>query len=484
MTRTPHPLAAAFRAAGWMPDGRTLALAGPGERLAADLAATGPAGVFTRLYELGYPVDEAAARDAHGEAAWASAWEAGFLAHDEAGRVICPGVLARVGEGKDGVWVAGDRDLTTHTRALSADHVSALTNAALTLRHLVGSEVRGRVLDLGCGSGIQSLPLGRHAQVVATDVCERALDLTRRNAELNGVELDVRCGSLYEPVVGETFDLICSNAPFVITPPGEGDRLVYRDSGFAGDSFVEALIAGAPAHLAAGGTLILLANWLVTDSTDPTARVRGWLEASGLDGWVLARDHMPVTDYACHWVRDAGWSGEAARRAERDWARWLAASGASAVGMGIVCAGAPGDAGRTRVRGDVAHVGQPLPEARDIAAILAGLRVSAETDDEDLGASRPRPRAAVKESRVLQLGTGLIESHTLVTCGTDRALGQVSMDMAGAAVIGALDGDLTVDQAAIAVAALCDLEADDVRDAARLLVRETIERGLYVLADD
>ena len=46
------------------------------------------------------------------------------------------------------------------------------------------------------------------ATVTGVDVNERALAMTRLNAALNGVRIDVRAGSLFEPVAGERFDLI------------------------------------------------------------------------------------------------------------------------------------------------------------------------------------------------------------------------------------------------------------------------------------
>jgi len=77
----------------------------------------------------------------------------------------------------------------------------------------------GTALDLGCGCGIQALYLATHAgRVVATDLSSRACALTQFNAALNEAVIDVREGSLFEPVEGETFDLIVTNPPFVITP--------------------------------------------------------------------------------------------------------------------------------------------------------------------------------------------------------------------------------------------------------------------------
>src|SRR5581483_8369941 len=81
--------------------------------------------------------------------------------------------------------------------------------ASLTPRRRVA-----RALDVGTGNGAQALLAARHSgHVVATNVTERALAFTRTNAALNGIEnVETRAGSLFEPVAGETFDLITCNA--------------------------------------------------------------------------------------------------------------------------------------------------------------------------------------------------------------------------------------------------------------------------------
>ena len=57
------------------------------------------------------------------------------------------------------------------------------------------------MLDLGCGGGIQALHASRHADhVVATDLSDRALAFAAFNAALNETELELRQGSLLDPV--------------------------------------------------------------------------------------------------------------------------------------------------------------------------------------------------------------------------------------------------------------------------------------------
>jgi hypothetical protein len=116
------------------------------------------------------------------------------------------------------------------------------TLAQMTIRRPVGS-----ALDLGTGCGVQSLHLATHAdRVVATDLNPRAVSFARLTGALNELILDVREGSLYEPVSDETFDLIVTNPPYVMSPP-TGERLVYREGGFTGDRLVEQVVRGGGA---------------------------------------------------------------------------------------------------------------------------------------------------------------------------------------------------------------------------------------------
>src|SRR5207247_9299507 len=107
---------------------------------------------------------------------------------------------------------------------------------------------------------------GHCESVVATDVNERALAFTELNAALNALgNVECRRGGLFEPVGGETFDLITCNAPFVISPE---HRWTYRDSGLRGDEFSERVVRGAAEHLADGGFATLLVSWVATDEDE------------------------------------------------------------------------------------------------------------------------------------------------------------------------------------------------------------------------
>ncbi|HEY9437420.1 MAG TPA: methyltransferase [Streptomyces sp.] len=172
---------------------------------------------------------------------------------------------------------------------------------------LAGITVRTKVsaaLDLGTGSGIQALHAARHAtRVTATDVNPRALHFTRLTLALSGeAPADLRQGSLFEPVGDETYDLIVSNPPFVISP---GARLTYRDGGMSGDDLCRTLVRQAGDRLNEGGYAQFLANWEHVEGEDWQDRLRSWVP-DGCDAWIVQRETQDITQYAELWLRDSG----------------------------------------------------------------------------------------------------------------------------------------------------------------------------------
>ena len=197
----------------------------------------------------------------------------------------------------------------------------------------------GDALDLGTGCGVQSLHLATHAdRVVATDVNQRALWVTRFNLALNDVpagRVDVRAGSFFEPVGGEAFDLITTNPPFVISPATE-ERLVYRDSGLPGDRAVEHVVTTAPEHLRPGGWCQVLANWVVVRDQPWDERLAGWVR-DDCDALVVQRETLDPAAYVELWLKDAGrHGGPAGARRYDEWLAWFDRQGVEAIGFGWV----------------------------------------------------------------------------------------------------------------------------------------------------
>ncbi|MET8325125.1 class I SAM-dependent methyltransferase [Streptomyces sp. NPDC005181] len=176
---------------------------------------------------------------------------------------------------------------------------ASTTLAGITVRTPVAS-----ALDLGTGSGIQALHASQHAtRVTATDLNPRALVFTRLTLALSGATpADLREGSLFEPVGSDTYDLIVSNPPFVISP---GARLTYRDGGMGGDDLCRTLVQQAGDRLNDGGYAHFLANWQHVDGEEWPDRLRSWVPR-GCDAWIVQREMQDITQYAELWLRDSG----------------------------------------------------------------------------------------------------------------------------------------------------------------------------------
>jgi release factor glutamine methyltransferase len=139
---------------------------------------------------------------------------------------------------------------------------------------------RARVLEIGTGSGAIAVSAARcGADVTAVDVSRRALASAWLNARRHGTRVDVRRGSLLEPVAGERFDLIVSNPPYVPSPrselPVRGPERAW-DAGLDGRAVLDVLIERAPAHLTRGGALVLVHSTINgEDRTLDAMRERG-----------------------------------------------------------------------------------------------------------------------------------------------------------------------------------------------------------------
>ena len=183
------------------------------------------------------------------------------------------------------------------------DHVHGMGMSSITLMNGTMRRPVDTALDLGTGCGIQGMMLARHSRrVVATDVNPRALTITRFNAMMNGLEnIEVREGSRFDPVGGERFDLILVNPPFAISPD---HHFLFRDGGMAGDGFVRALLAEAPAHLAEGGFCQMTAQWAHMRGEAWQARLKRWFDGSGCDAWVVRLKTQNPETYAANWISE------------------------------------------------------------------------------------------------------------------------------------------------------------------------------------
>jgi methylase of polypeptide subunit release factors len=379
-------------------------------------------------------------------------------------------------------WVVSDVGELATERPLRPDHVLGVGGASVTLARCTIRTPVARVLDLGTGCGVQALHAGRHARsVVATDVSARALAFARLTLALNGSEgVDLRQGDLLEPARGEEFELVVSNPPFVITPRTPSvPAYTYRDGGLAGDELVRLLITGMGSVLAPGGVAQLLGNWEHRAGEPFEERVGGWLDASGLDGWVVQRELQDPAQYAELWMRDGG-DPAPDRRAElyEAWLDDFAARRVESVGFGLVTLRRPvsGAPGLRRVEDLPGGLEEPVGE--HVAACLAAHDWLWARTDGELLAERLRVAGDVTEERYHRPGD---EDPAVILLRQGSGFGRVlRADAALAGFVGACDGELTGAQIAGALAHLLEEPAAEL--AARLApaVRGLVADGLLL----
>ncbi len=355
------------------------------------------------------------------------------------------------------------------------DFVLGASPASTTLSQLVPPGSYPRALDLGTGCGIQALHLDAD-EIVATDLNPRALELARITLGLSGVAADLRIGSLYEPVAGEVFDLIATNPPYVMSPPGDA-RLTYREGRIAADGLVRQVVTGGAGHLAEDGVLTVLGNWAVTGGQPWAERLAEWIRPTGCDALVLQRELLDPFEYIEIWLTDAGLAGtpDYLDRYHR-WLDYFAASGIEAVGMGWI---ALRNSGREQPElrfEDWPHaVHQPVgaafgdffeaiePSRLPTSEFLSRRWITASgLVQETIGA----PGAADPQHLVLRQQSGLGRA---VEAGT-----------AVAAIVGACDGELPLGVLVGAVAGLLGADPEALRDEVLQPLRRLVADG-YLL---
>lgn len=113
-------------------------------------------------------------------------------------------------------------------------------------------------LDVCTGSGLLAM-LPECERAVAVDVDASALDVAAFNFALNHRRARLRQGDLFDAVVGERFDFVTANPPFL--PGGPAVRLpACGDGGRRGDEVLSRILRGVADHLAPGGEALIYAE--------------------------------------------------------------------------------------------------------------------------------------------------------------------------------------------------------------------------------
>jgi len=156
-------------------------------------------------------------------------------------------------------------------------------------------ELSGRILDMCTGSGCVAIAisknLGKDVKVTAVDISGQALEVAKRNAVLNNVEIEFIQSDLFKKLQGNKYDIIVSNPPYIRTCEiGIEDVAILReprialDGGADGLDFYRRLVTEAKDFLVKGG---ILAVEIGFDQGDD---VRKLFEVSGFDQIRVTRD--------------------------------------------------------------------------------------------------------------------------------------------------------------------------------------------------
>jgi methylase of polypeptide subunit release factors len=427
-------------------------------RLAAE---QGALQALARLFLLGDAVAADEAERALG-AAVLSLLELG-LAHEADGAIVPDVEIVP----HDDVLIASDG----RAEGLGAAFVPGVQPPSALLAMLTVRRPVARALDLGTGNGLQAILVSRYAErVVASDVSERALAFAELNAALNGVtNIELRHGSFFEPVAGERFGLAVSNPPYVVSPE---TAYLYRDSGLGRDRVSEHVIGGLAGLLEDGGFATALVSWIVDADTDTDDAPKRWLESSGCAAWILHTRTDEPLGAAGLWNRPLRGDPDAFDAAVGRWVDYFAAEQVAGIAYG----------GVVLRRGEPAWVrSTKLPIARTTQAgdhlqrLFAGTDWQLAHDDTSLRVARLRPVAAALVEQVARPHESRWQTSA-VDLVHEGGLGfRAGLDGPAAALVTALDGSRTVDEALALVAAAGGNEAG-----ALALVRELVSLGFYV----
>ena len=120
------------------------------------------------------------------------------------------------------------------------------------------------VLDIGTGSGAIAVTIQKEtgAKVTATDISEKALEVSKENAKTLEANVEFIQSDLFENITGK-FDFIVSNPPYIETEVigtletevKDNEPILALDGGKDGLDFYRKIVNDAPNYLNKGGKL-------------------------------------------------------------------------------------------------------------------------------------------------------------------------------------------------------------------------------------
>lgn len=141
-----------------------------------------------------------------------------------------------------------------------------------------------KILDICTGSGAIAVSLRKNlnATICASDVSYEALDIARKNAVINNVEVSFIESDMFENI-SEKFDIIVSNPPYIesdviqkLSEEVKNEPLLALDGGKDGLNFYRILAENANKYLESGGILAIEIGYNQKDSVVKILEEYGW----------------------------------------------------------------------------------------------------------------------------------------------------------------------------------------------------------------
>jgi hypothetical protein len=218
----------------------------------------------------------------------------------------------------------------------------------------------------------------------------------------------------------------------------------------------------------------VLGNWVHRRDEPWEDRLATWIRSTGCDAWVVERELIDVNRYVELWLDDAGLRGSQEYTGRYDsWLSWFEQQGIDAVGFGwLLLRNVGRDVPHVQIESWPYEVEQPLGPR--LAAWGQAVDLTRSMDDAALLGSRLLVAPDVVEERFSPPGAADPEHIVLRQQHGMRRARQVST--AVAAMVGACDGELTVEQIADALGTLLQEPVHELRielvEAARGLLTE------------
>ena len=146
-------------------------------------------------------------------------------------------------------------------------------------------------LDMGTGTGLIALLMAKKADfVLGVDVNPFAIELAKKNSELNGIKnVKFILSDLFENVSGE-FDVITFNAPYLPGKPEEPIDLALV-GGKSGREVLDRFIREVRDYLKPGGVVQIVQSSIT--GVEETLKL---LKKAGLSGKIVTKRHVFFED--------------------------------------------------------------------------------------------------------------------------------------------------------------------------------------------